>query len=86
MWRGRVGARGRRPASTKVSAVASESAGAAPSEPRLLLLATGRVGSTQSTFAVRLSKCKCLTIVLCLTITITKKERQATCKMFPDII
>lgn len=49
MWRGRVGARGRRPASPEVSAVASESPGAAPSDPWLLLLTAGRVDGTQFT-------------------------------------
>lgn len=46
MWWGRVGAGGRRHASSEVSAMASESPGAAPSEPWLLLLTTGGVDST----------------------------------------
>lgn len=49
MWRGRVGARGGRLASTEVFAVASESPGATSSEPWLLLLTTGRVDSTPFT-------------------------------------
>lgn len=73
MRRGGVGARGRRPAGTEVSAVASESPGATPSKPWLLLLTPGRFDGTrfalQSDSLDRFKKSPpppCLTIASCL--------------------